>query len=114
MDLYGFTLVRGDVESALLLPYTMLITESAALRMFGESDVVGKTVEIEDRYFGGDYRVVGVLEDLPTNTILNFDFLHSTRSKDKEAAGGWEAWNPATEQVVLMFVVVMVAMLVLL
>ncbi|MFT6867471.1 MAG: putative ABC transport system permease protein [Cyclobacteriaceae bacterium] len=65
--------VAGSSESALMEPNTVVITTSAARRLFGfsdgkESEAMGKIIDNE-----GDYKVVGIIEDFPETT--NFPFI---------------------------------------
>lgn len=70
-ELFDLSMLSGNPESALREPYTVVLTESTALRIFGEQDVVGRTLGMEDEI----YTVSGVLEDIPPNTHFQFDML---------------------------------------
>ncbi|HWA33192.1 MAG TPA: FtsX-like permease family protein, partial [Cyclobacteriaceae bacterium] len=50
-----------------------VITESSSLKYFGSTDALDKVIQID----GKDWTVTGVIEDLPDNTHLKFDFLLS-------------------------------------
>ena len=43
-DVFSFQLLRGDPKTALTRPYTMVLTEPLARRLFGESDPIGQVV----------------------------------------------------------------------
>jgi len=92
-NLFDFKLLNGDKKSAFLGPDKMVITRSTALKYFGNSDVVGEVL----KYDGVPMTVSGVLEDLPGNTHLHFDFLLSmdTFMKDRpeEVKDNW-TWFP--------------------
>ena len=45
----GFTLQHGDVSKALMLPNSIVISNKMAQTLFGETDVVGATIEFDDR-----------------------------------------------------------------
>ena len=69
-----FTLpfAAGDPAQPFPDPYTIVLTESAARRLFGDTDPIGQPVQIAD---AAPLRVTGVLQDLPENSSIQFDFL---------------------------------------
>ena len=100
LNVSTFPLVKGDPETALKDPFTVLITEEMVPRFFGAEDPIGKVITVEGRYFGGEYTVTGILRDIPResspgwNTGLKFDFLTSTAVVSRGVVRGpWERWN---------------------
>lgn len=77
LDVFTFPLVKGNRQTALREPSTILITQEIAQKYFGQEDPIGKTVTVDYRNFGGEYRIVGVLKDIPPNSFVRFDFLIS-------------------------------------
>jgi len=76
-DLFGifdFDWMHGDPSSALSEPYTIVLTESAARKYFGDDAAIGQVLMVENQW---PTRVTGVIGDLPENTHLRFDFLLS-------------------------------------
>jgi ABC-type antimicrobial peptide transport system permease subunit len=64
--IFGFRFTKGDLASA-KDPSTVLISQSLAIALFGNTDPIGKTIK------GGNeinFRVGGVYEDLPRNTTF--------------------------------------------
>ena len=92
-SLFGiFTLpfVQGDAQSAFKQLHSLVITESAAKKMFGpEKDVVGKTVRMDDKQ---DYVVTGVLKDMPQNSSLQFEWLAPFQVYFQQNEH-WQSWN---------------------
>jgi len=86
LRIFNFPLVKGDTESALARPNTILVTESTAQKYFGEENPIGKTLTADPYQTGDliDFEVVGVLKDLPRNTHFRFDFLASYTSQLEE------------------------------
>jgi putative ABC transport system permease protein len=68
--------LRGDPETALDRPATVVITQRMAEKYFGDSDPVGKTIGINSR----DYEVTGVAANPPANTHLKYDFILSLKT----------------------------------
>ncbi|MEL7339076.1 MAG: ABC transporter permease [Bacteroidota bacterium] len=76
LDMMGVQMVRGDVASALANPFTIVISERKAKKLFGSVDkALDQTI-----YFNGQdnfpYKVNGVMENFPTNSHFEeYDFL---------------------------------------
>jgi len=83
LEMFTFPLAAGDPRTALNDPFSVLLTEDAARKYFGRENPVGRTVSIDDKY---DFKITGVLKNLPKNSHISFDFLASFQS--------WPAMNP--------------------
>ncbi len=84
-DVLDFTLLEGDKSSALADPFSIVITESMAKKYFGDEDAMGQTLKVDSQ---NDYQVTGILQDIPNNSHLQFDFLASFISL-RQVQGGW-------------------------
>lgn len=73
-DIFDFEWLRGNPAEALAEPYTIVLTRSAASRYFGDTDPMGQTLMLENRY---PLEVTGVIEDLRDDTHLQFSALGS-------------------------------------
>jgi len=62
-DVFNFHFVRGDRRTALMEPYSVVLLQSVADRLFGREDAIGKTITIENVYFKTDYVVKGVIDE---------------------------------------------------
>ena len=47
-DIFSFTFIKGDPESALDRPNTMVVTESIARKYFGNEEPLGKLLRLEE------------------------------------------------------------------
>jgi putative ABC transport system permease protein len=74
---FGFRMVKGDPETALKEPRTAVLTETAARKYFGGEDPLGKIIRADNTY---DFRVTGVVRDVPRNSHFSFDILASFES----------------------------------
>lgn len=74
LEIYGFKFIKGDPAKALKGPNELLLTATTAKKYFGEDDPIGKRLNLNNFR---DLEVVGVIEDLPDNTHLNFDLVAS-------------------------------------
>ena len=104
-DVFDFALVRGDRATALDRPNTVVLTESAAQRYFGDADPVGKTLMFEEQHA---LEVTGVLAEVPATSHFTFDFLASWSTLRASVYAqnpgildfNWY-WNPAWTYVLL-------------
>ena len=72
LKMFAFPLIQGSEDSALESPYSIVISKEMNEKYFGAEDSLGKTISINNEY---DFLVTGVLDTLPHNSILQFDFL---------------------------------------
>ena len=88
-DMFSLPLLRGDPKTALSRPYTMVLTEPLARRLFGESDPIGQVVHVEKL----DYEVTGIVGQPPARSLLQFSALLSfaTNYKENQDMMGWNA-----------------------
>ncbi len=71
-QVFDFRLIEGDISSVLTSPRSMVISESLSKKYFGYANPLGKVVEHE---LYGPFTVTGVMEDIPGNSYLQFEFL---------------------------------------
>lgn len=94
-DMIGLQAMFGNLDAALAGPDTFVLSEQAALRLFGKADAVGRSVQVE----GKVARVGAVVRTPPSNTTIPFDMLLGAESvlMDKnirdEMKGGAEGWD---------------------
>ncbi len=69
-EVMTFPFVRGSVRDAFAGPNVMVLSQSAAARIFGREDPLGQTVRIDK---ADEFRVVGVMKDIPFNSSIRFD-----------------------------------------
>jgi putative ABC transport system permease protein len=74
LEIFSFPLVAGDPRSALRDPFSILITRRMAEKYFGHEDPIGKVLAADGAY---SYKITGVLENVPANSHVHFDFLIS-------------------------------------
>ena len=84
-DMFSLPLLRGDPKTALSRPYTLVLTEPLARRLFGESDPIGQVVRVNEEF---DCEVTGVVAQPPSNSLLQFSALISLATESM-AASGW-------------------------
>jgi len=72
--MFNIGFVRGDENTAFNDPHNIVITEETAQKYFGNDDALGKTLLSR----GFLVTVTGVVQPLPHNSHIRFDFLIST------------------------------------
>ena len=87
-EIFTFPFVQGDPKTAFTQPLDIVITETMAEKYFGNEDPVGKTMEIE----GMPAAVTGVIQDIPYNSHIQFDFL-SSYEFIQEVTGYGTSWG---------------------
>jgi putative ABC transport system permease protein len=76
-SMFTFPLLIGNPHTALNDPYSVVITQEAAIKYFGNQDPIGKKLNYDNRI---DYKVTGILKKIPQNSHLKFDFIFSLGS----------------------------------
>ncbi|TSA38854.1 MAG: ABC transporter permease [Porphyromonadaceae bacterium] len=72
LKVFTFPLEKGDPNTALREPFSMVLTPEMALKYFGKDDPIGKVIVVDNKY---NFRVTGLLKKLPVNNSFRFDFL---------------------------------------
>ncbi|WP_332368531.1 ABC transporter permease [Spirosoma telluris] len=87
-DVFTFPFLYGDPASALTKPQSIVLTKSVAENLFGDaSKAVGKVIEFSNHF---PNTVTGVIEDVPTNSHLQFGAL---RSLPDNYTSGWQSFE---------------------
>ncbi len=94
-EVFSFELVKGDPRTALEAPFTMVLTETAARKYFGDEEPLGKAITWDNRF---DYQVTGVVKDPPPQSHFLFEVLasFSTFIKYDPRIGDWRGGSFAT------------------
>jgi len=101
LDIFDFNYVDGGAD-ALDSPSGIVITESSAIKYFGETDVVGEVITLDNAY---DFYVSAVIEDVPQNSHFNSSMVQEGQleiiaavkalgaMRDFDEAGEWDNWS---------------------
>lgn len=71
-NVFDYPLLRGNPQSALVDKYSIVLTQDAAQRLFGQEDALGKTIRIDSNI---NFTVTAILDKLPNNSSFRFDYL---------------------------------------
>ena len=70
LNMYGFELLHGNLNTAFQDPFSVVITSEKAIKFFGKTDVVDQVLFIQN--FNGDnqqFKITGILDKTSENTI---------------------------------------------
>lgn len=93
LEMFSFSLVKGDQHNALDEPSSIVISASTAKALFGDAEAMGQYIRIDN---DKELRVTGILKDLPKNSTFKFDYLlpfkyyESTQSWIRNAKETWD------------------------
>ncbi len=76
-DVFTVEFLEGNPESIFNDVNSAVITEGAAIKLFGSNDVLGKTLRIA---YETSYTIRGVIKELPQNSSLQINILVSSES----------------------------------
>jgi putative ABC transport system permease protein len=74
---FTFPLKRGNWSQVLQRPFTVVLSQRAARKYFGDNDPIGKIIRYNGLY---DLEVTGIAANPPSNSSLTFDFVASLSS----------------------------------
>jgi putative ABC transport system permease protein len=95
-DVFLFPLVKGNPESALRAPNTVVLSETLAAKCFGKEDPLDKTIEIQVVGQRILHKVTGVMRDVPSNSHFRFEMLVSLVTLYPTPSMGWTSNNHTT------------------
>lgn len=81
LDIFSFKMIASESIDPLARPNTVVVTESIARKYFGDEPALGKSLIMN----GTDaYIVTGIVQDVPENSHLKFDFLFSIKTLESQ------------------------------
>ena len=98
-EVFTFPMISGDPTTALKEPFSIVLTEKSARKLFGDADPLGKTIIRPGDKEDQEFVVTGIIKDVPVFSHMKFDMLASlsTRKitqKDNKFEMRWDnIWN---------------------
>lgn len=86
---FEYPVIKGNRETFLKEPNTVIISESAAKKYFGNIDPIGERLQISSFSNMFDCEVTGIFKDIPGNQTMQFDFLMSWLTSAKWIRDFW-------------------------
>ncbi|MGM0573054.1 MAG: FtsX-like permease family protein [Bacteroidota bacterium] len=93
-NVFTAPLVKGNPETALAKPHTVVISESIARKIFGDVPAMGKSIKIgsHDTW----HEVTGVMEDMPKTSHFDCNMIGSFVTSDRSDNTNWLSNNLIT------------------
>ena len=91
-EIFDFKLLQGEAQHALREPFSVVLTQAAAEKYFGQENPLGKILAT-DRF--NDLKVTGVVQNPPRQSHLDFSMLISFATL--EANRGWQQFIASWE-----------------
>ncbi len=79
-DVFGYHFVEGKAAHALDEPYSVVLLQSTAKKLFGQDEAVGKLININDAYGKHDFKVTGVVDQSLGKSHLEGNMFISMKS----------------------------------
>jgi putative ABC transport system permease protein len=83
---FALHMLKGNPNTALRDPNSMVISAAMAQKYFNSLDVVGKTLTTDNTSF---YRITGVIKDMPAQSHLHFNFIRAMNGLKSSASDFW-------------------------
>jgi putative ABC transport system permease protein len=89
--IFTFPMLEGNPDTALKDPYSIVLTETAAKKLFGNESALGKAIKFDTL----DYQVTGVMRDVPFFSHISFEALvsFSTAEQSGKDDKRFEDWT---------------------
>jgi putative ABC transport system permease protein len=91
-DVFSFRLHQGNPEQALEAPFSIVLSEKTAHKIFGTDNALGKAVLLDNKEL---LTVTGIIEDAPGNShiqyeaFISFSSLYEDKNMHLDWNGGW-------------------------
>lgn len=90
LDMFSIPFVAGDPRTALIEPYSIVISEEMAFKYFGEDEPMGKVLRGDNLW---DFTVTGVMRNIPANSHLRPDMIISLITRDAIYPNSLDEWE---------------------
>ncbi len=80
-DIFSFAFIYGNSKTVFPNDHSLVITKTMSENIFGNINPVGKYIKVNNKE---DFMITGVIEDVPLNSSLKFDWLVSFKLFEKE------------------------------
>ncbi|SDC85464.1 ABC transporter permease [Williamwhitmania taraxaci] len=92
-QVFSFPLLSGDAHTALQKPFSIVLNQATAHKLFGNATPLGETLRAKD---GKVYTITGVMADIPYNSHLQYNAfvsIETLKQLGDESALGCSTWS---------------------
>ena len=98
LNVFTIPFLRGDSKTALQGAGSAVLTASAAARIFGRVDPMGKQLRVDGGRDGTIYTITGIVSDPPMNSSMHFELLTAhVSSVIPQFPRFWVEWHPMSQ-----------------
>ncbi|MDF7815639.1 ABC transporter permease [Hymenobacter sp. YC55] len=90
-QVFTIPLLKGDAKTALLQPYTVVLSQATARKYFGNANPIGKVLNFKE--WNHSCKVTGVFDKVPANSHFHFDVFAALASDPEARASSWMTSN---------------------
>ncbi len=97
-ELFNFAFIHGSAKEAFAKPFSLILTQSEAQRLYGDQNPLGKSLTFDKAF---TYIISGVIEDpvafhLPFKAVASFESLAEMRGDKEQFLKSYGSWNYPT------------------
>jgi putative ABC transport system permease protein len=92
-SVFTFPLLNGDARTCLHEPYSIVLSDNAAKKQFGTTNVVGKMIMVKEDSVFVPYKITAVAKTCPQNSSIKFDVLLPFKESAKDANNNENWYN---------------------
>jgi putative ABC transport system permease protein len=92
-EVFTLPMLYGDPKTALREPHSLVITERMAKKYFDRVDVTGQSLFLNDK---DNYKITGVIKDIPKQSHFHFDFFIPMTENQSSRDDNWLSENFST------------------
>ena len=99
-NVFSFSLIKGDPATALDRKDAMIISETAAQKIFGNTDPMGKSISFTRNAKIHQVLITGIVKDIPETSSIQFDCIQSYENVE-DALNSWNYISDTSTYVLL-------------
>lgn len=96
-DVFSWKALNGNPKSIFKDPNSIVLSQSTAEAIFGKSDPIDKIIRLPGNDI--DVKVVAIMEDVPSNSTIKFDYILPFNYSDEETKRFMDNWYGSSWQV---------------
>jgi putative ABC transport system permease protein len=93
-NIFTAPLIKGNPNTALTKPNTVVLSETSARKIFGDDPAMGKTIKVGSH--DTEHEVTGIMKDMPETSHMKCNMLGSFVTSDRSQNNNWLSNNLST------------------